>query len=215
MPSLLQQSKADGRGQVRLAATRRAKQGQVGAMAQPAVAGAQRRDLGLGDQRYRAEVKVPQRLGFAQVALDTPKIAPGELVLGQGREQVRCGPGLLVGALGEGRLDLLERGQPQLAQQQRQPRGGEVVAHACTSWWRWTKASQLLSEVSCTQTSDRPARFGAKRARSSLRSDSRRSSRRCCSSWSSCASQVRLCARLSSSNIVLQAHAGAAVRTAD
>jgi hypothetical protein len=75
------------------------------------------------------------------VALDAASIALGDLVFGEGREQSGGGPAFLVGAFGKGGPDLLDRGQPQLIEQQRQVRRVEIVVHAGTPTSRLTRAS--------------------------------------------------------------------------
>ena len=91
-PAFLDQRQADRRGQVRFAAAGWAEQDQVGTVLEPAIAGAQRRDLRLGDHRHGVEVEVVQglagqQLRFTQMALDASTIPLGELVLGERREE--------------------------------------------------------------------------------------------------------------------------------
>ena len=92
----------------RLAAAGRAEHEEVVALLEPAVAGDERHDLGLGDHRHGVEVEAVEGLAgrqarLGEMALDAAAGALGELVLGQRREEAGGGPALLVGALGEAR----------------------------------------------------------------------------------------------------------------
>lgn len=53
---------------------------------------------------------------FGEVALDSPAVALGELMLGDGGKEAGGGPALLVGAFGEARPDGLHGGQTQVVQ---------------------------------------------------------------------------------------------------
>src|SRR6185312_6207155 len=73
-------------------ATGRAEQEQIGALAQPAIAGRERGHLRLGDHRHGLEVEVVEGLSGGQprleeVALDATAAAFGDLVLGNGGEK--------------------------------------------------------------------------------------------------------------------------------
>ena len=107
----------------RLAGAGRAEHEEVGALLEPAVAGGERHDLGLGDHRHGVEVEAVEGLAgrqprLGQMALDAAAGAFGELVLGQGGEEAGGGPALLVGALGEARPDVRDAGQAQLGEQE-------------------------------------------------------------------------------------------------
>ena len=90
--AVLHEREADRGRQVALAATRIADEYQVGALVQPAVAGDQRVDMGLGHHGDEVELEVGQRLagrqpGFREMALEAPPGALGDLLFGQRREQ--------------------------------------------------------------------------------------------------------------------------------
>ena len=89
-----------------LARAWRAKDQAVGSLVEPAVAGGQRRDLGLRYHRHGVEVEggealAREQLGLPEMALDAPSVALGEFVLDEGCEEACCGPTLGIGALGE------------------------------------------------------------------------------------------------------------------
>ena len=89
-----------------LSAAGRPEQDQIGAFLEPAVAGSDRHDLGLGDHRHGVEVEGVEGLSgrqpcFGEMALDAATVALGDLMLGQGGQEARCGPTFLVGLLGE------------------------------------------------------------------------------------------------------------------
>jgi hypothetical protein len=122
-PAVLDQAAADGGGQVALAPARRAEHENVGAALEPAVSGDQRHDLGLGDRRHGCELEGVEGLsarqpGLGEVTLDAAAGPFGELDLGQGGEQARGGPALLVGPLREARPDGLDRREAQVTEQQ-------------------------------------------------------------------------------------------------
>ena len=124
-PAILDEPEADGGGQMALAATWRAEHEQVVALLEPAVAGDQRHDLGLGDHRDGVEVEAVEALAgrqarLGEVALDAAALALGEFVLGEGDEEPGGGPALLVGALSEAGPDVLDGGQAQLGEQKAQ-----------------------------------------------------------------------------------------------
>ena len=105
-----------------LAAAGRAEQQEVGALVEPAVAGGERHDLGLGDHRHGVEVEGVEGLAgrqprFGEMALDAAAAALGDLVLGERRQEAGGRPALLVGSLGEVRPDQLDGGQAQLVEQ--------------------------------------------------------------------------------------------------
>ena len=131
---------------MRFASAWRSQKKDVGAVAQPLVAGAQRHHLGLGDHRHGVEVEVVERLarqqlGLGQMPLDAPPVTFGQLVLGNHRQQPGGRPTLLVRLLGEGSPDLLGGRQAQLGQQQRQAGSVEGLVHAATSIADSTKTS--------------------------------------------------------------------------
>src|SRR5215203_3863787 len=75
-----------------LAAARRAKQQDIGALLQPGVAGRQRHHLGFRDHRYGLEVEAGERLAGGEARLDeVPFEATADtvshLVLGKHREE--------------------------------------------------------------------------------------------------------------------------------
>ena len=131
-PAILDETAPDGGGEVALAAAGGPEQQQVGAALEPAVAGDERHDLGLGDRRHGLELEGVERLagrqaGLGQVALDATAYALGDLVLGQGGEEAGGGPALLVGALGEARPDGLDCRQAEIAEQEAETRGVDGV----------------------------------------------------------------------------------------
>jgi hypothetical protein len=122
---------------MRFAAAGSADQDDVGPAGDPGVTGADRHDMGLGDHRHDVEVEAVEGLarqepGFAQVTLDAAAVAFGDLVLGQRGEEARRRPALLVGAQGERRPALLDRGQTQVVKHQGQPGGVVGAGHAAT-----------------------------------------------------------------------------------
>ena len=127
-PAVLDEGEADGRSEMALAAAGRAEQEQVGALLEPAVAGGERHDLGLGDHRHGVEVEGVEGLagrqaGLGEMALDAAAVAFGELVLGERGEEAGGGPAFLVGLFGELRPDELDGGQAQLVEQQAEAGG--------------------------------------------------------------------------------------------
>ena len=122
--AVFHQCQADGGGQMRLAAAGSADQHQIGALVDPAVAGADRQDMRLGDHRHRVEVEAVegfawQQLRFGEMSRETAPVAFGDLVFGEGGEEARGGPAFLVRPLGEGGPTLLDRGQPEVVEHQR------------------------------------------------------------------------------------------------
>ena len=92
-------------------------------LSEPAVAGGERHDLGLGDHRHGVEVEAVERLArrqarFGEMALDAAAAALGDLVLGERGEEAGGGPALLVGLLGELGPDQLDGGQAQLGEEE-------------------------------------------------------------------------------------------------
>ena len=64
------------------------------------------------------------------MALDAAAVAFGDLVFGERGEEAGGGPSFLVGPLGEARPALLDRGQPQLVEDQGEPGGVDALGHA-------------------------------------------------------------------------------------
>src|SRR6266403_3083486 len=62
-PSVLDESKAEGGAEMRFATAGRAEDQKIGALFQPAIAGAERHDLGLGDHGNGVEVEAVE--GFS------------------------------------------------------------------------------------------------------------------------------------------------------
>ena len=127
-PAVLDQAEADSGSQMALAAAGRAEHEQVVALLEPAVAGDERHDLGLGDHRHGVEVEGVEGLAgrqarFGEMALDAASAALGDLMLGQRCEEAGGGPALPVGALGEAGPDVLDRRQAQIAEQECEPGG--------------------------------------------------------------------------------------------
>ncbi|MHC2663939.1 hypothetical protein ACVINX_004724 [Bradyrhizobium diazoefficiens] len=120
-----------------LASTGRTKQQQIGALAEPAVAGGECGHLRLGDHRHGLEVEAVKGLSGRQprldeMALDAAAAALSDLVLGNGGEEARRRPAFFIGLLGKLRPQRLDGGQPQLVEQQIEARGVDYVgcAHA-------------------------------------------------------------------------------------
>ena len=109
-PAVLHQREADGGGQMRFAAAGPTEQQQIGALVDPAVAGADRHDMRLGDHRHGLEVEAVEGLarqqpGLDEMALDAAAVAFGDLVFGERGEEAGGGPAFLVRPLGESRPD--------------------------------------------------------------------------------------------------------------
>ena len=118
-------------------AARSADQEQVGTLFDPAVAGADRQDVGLGDHRHGVEVEAIeglawQQLGLGEMACEPPAVPLGDLVLGQCGQQARRRPAFLVRPLGKARPVLLDRGQAQIVEHQRKSGGINVLGHAAS-----------------------------------------------------------------------------------
>ena len=101
-PALFHQRQADGGGQMGFAAARSADQEQVGALVDPAVAGADRQaHVGLGDHRHGVEVEAVeglagQQLGLGEMAREAPAVPFGDLVLGERGQEACRRPAFLV-----------------------------------------------------------------------------------------------------------------------
>ena len=96
--------------------------------------------MSAADNRYGGEVEAVDRLarqrpGFGEMALNTLPIAFGDLVFCQRREEAGGGPSLLVGGLGKACPASPDCGQPQIIEDQRQPRGIDRTGHAAAPVW--------------------------------------------------------------------------------
>ena len=119
--AVFDERQADRGRQVAFASAWRADQDQVGALVEPAVAGDERGDVGLGDHGHDIEVEVGQglagrQLGLGQMAFEAPAGAFGDLLLGERGKESRCRPSFLVSALGEGLPDGFDGRQAQLGE---------------------------------------------------------------------------------------------------
>src|SRR5260221_10501912 len=86
----------------------------------------------LGDHRYDHEVEAVEGLTrqkprFEEVAFDAETIAFGNLVFGECGKEAGCRPAFLVRPFGKGRPALLDRGQPQLVEDQGEPGAVDVL----------------------------------------------------------------------------------------
>jgi len=122
---------------MRLAAARSADEDQIGAFVDPAVAGTDRHDMCLGDHRHDVEVEAVEGLSGQQLRLgemtrEAPAIALGDLVLGERGEEACGGPTFLIRPLGEVRPILLDRGQSEVVEHQRQPGRVDALGHAAS-----------------------------------------------------------------------------------
>ena len=136
--AVLDQGETDCRRQVALSAAGRAEQQQICAFLQPAVAGGDRHDLGLGDHRHGVELECVERLSrketsLGEVPFHAATVALGQFVLGKGSQETGGRPAFLVGLFGELRPDDLAGGQTQLVEKQTEPRGvDDVLLHAAS-----------------------------------------------------------------------------------
>ena len=122
-PSVLDEGKPERRREMRLSASWRPKQYQVGAVLDPAVTGGERHDMRFTDHRHGVEVEgvecfARRQPGFIEMTLDPAPGAFGRLVFGECREEARGRPTLLVGTRGEVRPDDLYGGQPEIGEGQ-------------------------------------------------------------------------------------------------
>src|ERR1700679_2974052 len=134
-PAVFHQRQADGGGEMRLPAAGSTDQNQIGALVDPTVTSADRHYMRLGDHRHRLELEgveslARQQPGFDEMALNATAIAFGNLVFGERGEEASGGPAFLVRPLGKGCPALLDRGQPEVVEQQRQPGPVDGLAHA-------------------------------------------------------------------------------------
>ena len=65
------------------------------------------------------------------MAFDTPSVAFGELVLGEGCEEAGGGPALGIGALGEALPELVDRRQAEIGEHQGELDGIDLVGIGC------------------------------------------------------------------------------------
>ena len=122
---------------MRLAAARSADKNQIGAFADPAVSGADRHHVRLGDHRHGIEVEAVeglsrQQLGLDEMARQAATVAFGDLVFGKCCQEACGGPALLVGALGKIRPILLDRGQAEIVEHQHEPGPVDILGHAAS-----------------------------------------------------------------------------------
>ena len=119
-----------------LAGAGRAKHETVGALVEPAVTGGERHDLGLCEHRHGLEVEggkalARQQPGLPEMAFDTPSVAFGELVFGEGCEEAGGRPALGIGALGEALPELVDRRQAEIGEHQGELDGIDLVGVDC------------------------------------------------------------------------------------
>ena len=134
--AVLDQGETDGGGKMAFAGAGRAEHEAVGALVEPAVAGGERHDLGLCEHRHGLEVEGGEALageqpGLPEMAFDTPSVAFGELVLGEGCEEAGGGPALGIGALGEALPELVDRRQAEIGEHQGELDGIDLVGIGC------------------------------------------------------------------------------------
>ena len=125
-----------------LAAARRTEQQQVGAVVEPGIAGGERHDLRLADDRHGLEVEGVEALagrqpGLGEMAFQAAAVALGHLVLDQCRQEAGRRPTLLVGLRGERRPHLLDGGEPHLGKEQLDTRDVDGIGglHGAASLW--------------------------------------------------------------------------------
>ena len=134
--AVFDQGETDGGGKMAFAGAGRAEHEAVGALVEPAVAGGERHDLGLCEHRHGLEVEGGEALsgeqpGLPEMAFDTPSVAFGELVLGEGCEEAGGGPALGIGALGEALPELVDRRQAEIGEHQGELDGIDLVGIGC------------------------------------------------------------------------------------
>src|SRR5271154_6214319 len=143
-----------------------ADQQQIGAFANPAVAGAKRQDMGLRDHRHRVEVEAVEGFSRQQLRLDEmarePAAVPfGDLVLGEHGQEAGGWPAFFIRSLGEGSPVLFDRGQAKFVEDQGEPATVDALGHDRTPSSSLSKASYELSGARCTTTSGSAAGSGA------------------------------------------------------
>ena len=151
---------------------RRAKQDQIGALFEPAVAGGERHQLRLANHWHGVEVKAVEGLtdrqpGLGEMTFDAAAAALGDLMLGQGGEETGGRPAFLVGLAGEIDPQTADGGQPQLGQDQLDPGGVAWIGrgHTAPAGRTVASSSSALSGTSATVTCGMLAASGAKRRR--------------------------------------------------
>ena len=138
-PSVLDEGKADGGGQMALSAAGRAEQEEVCAFLQPDIAGGESHHLGLGNHRHGIELEsveglARQEAGLGEMALDAAAVAFGQFVFGDGGQEAGGGPTFLVGLFGELRPYSLDGRQAKFVEKQAEPGGidGSIGLHAAS-----------------------------------------------------------------------------------
>ena len=121
--AVLDESQADGGGEMGLAGSGGADEQEVGALVEPAVAAAEGHHVRLGEGRHDREVEAVESLAagqpsFAEAALEAAPGTVGDFVFGQGGQQARGGPAFAVGLCGELRPQRLDSRQAQFAEHQ-------------------------------------------------------------------------------------------------
>jgi hypothetical protein len=131
-----------------------AEQQHVGAGLEPDVAGGERHDLGFRERRYCLEVEGGEGLacrqpGFGEVAFEAATATVGDLVLGQGGEELCGRPALLVGLRRELGPDRLDARQAQLGEQQLDAGGvnGHGRRHGATSMSAFAGTVLMLARL--------------------------------------------------------------------
>jgi hypothetical protein len=90
--------------------------------------------IGTASKSKLSRVFAGQELGFGEMPREAAAIAFGDLVLGQRGEQARRRPAFLVRPLGEARPVLLDRGQAEVVEHQREPGLVDTLGHAASPW---------------------------------------------------------------------------------
>ena len=147
--AVLDQRQPDRGSQMRLADPRRAEQQDVAALSDPAVAGGDGVDMGLGQHGDGREVEgleclSGQQARLREMSFDAAAVAFGQFMLHQGAEQTGGGPAFLVGLFSKARPERLDGWQAQFVQGQGEARGIDlgtrhaaapsVIAALPTSW---------------------------------------------------------------------------------
>ena len=127
----LDQGMAQSRTEMRLPRTARTEQQYRAASVDPSVAAGERRNVRTADHGHGGEVETVQRLAgwqmrLDQMSLDTTLNTFGEFQLGESCQEPCRRPSLAVGTLGRGLPHGGDGRQPQLTEQQRQPRGVDL-----------------------------------------------------------------------------------------
>ena len=122
---------------MRFATAGSADEQQIGALVDPAVAGADRQDTRLGEHRHEIEVEAVQRLAgqelrLREVTREATAVAFRDLVLGKRGEEACGGPAFLVRPVGQCWPILLDCGQAKIVEHQCQAGVVDVLGHAAT-----------------------------------------------------------------------------------